>query len=157
MEIIENTGARVIRLWINRPDYWWEAKELPISVNCQIQELSQDGAVNLHLSFATLSKIWERVMAERNKMQDEWLNPTTDCCNTKMPRENTEVEPYGDSTLITCKPGFGCKAVKVYICPETCLFFRGEDGCGNVAVDNKARYEKEGGYPRCPLYEEGEK
>lgn len=112
MEIIENTGARVTRVEINRPPYWWEKEEMPEGITCHIQELSEDGAVNLYLSFSILSKIMDMALEEKNKMQDAWLNPTTDCCETKMPRENTQILPYadGEGSMIICKPGYGCKA-----------------------------------------------
>lgn len=109
MDIIENNGAQVIRLEIEKPSYWWESSKLPTHVTCHIQEMTQEGAVNLCLSFSTLSKIMERALAERNKMQDQWLNPTTDCCNTKMPREHTIQNYHGDNFYISCKQGYGCR------------------------------------------------
>lgn len=40
----------------------------------------------------------------------------------------------------------------VFICPEDCQFFRGEDGCGSSHIDTSFTYEKEGDYPICPFY-----
>lgn len=45
---------------------------------------------------------------------------------------------------------------KVYICPEHCAFFFGEDGCGHNIFDESARYELTGDYPLCPQYEDRE-
>ncbi len=41
---------------------------------------------------------------------------------------------------------------RVYICPEDCSFFLGEDGCKRQDIDTTATYEKEGGHPVCPFY-----
>jgi hypothetical protein len=42
---------------------------------------------------------------------------------------------------------------KVYICPEDCFSFLGEDGCRNQNIDDLAIYEKEGNFPLCPWYQ----
>lgn len=41
---------------------------------------------------------------------------------------------------------------RVYICPEDCRVFLGEDGCKRQDTDTTAVYEKEGDYPVCPFY-----
>lgn len=41
---------------------------------------------------------------------------------------------------------------RVYICPEDCHHFRGEDGCNSPHIDMSAVYEIEGDFPTCPFY-----